>query len=344
MTSYWGVRVGPGGKYAEVAHKHGFVAIAWHELGDLVWFAEAKDGEAAFKKLLKEYQDVNNATGLKASIGAGQVRRFVREIQDGDIVFLPNTAKRRMYVGRVKGGYSYVQNPADGCPYRQRRNVKWLLDVSRDELPQRLLNSLGGLATVFSIQKRADLAKAVVEGGTSPKKDKRAKDVIEHVRDQLMVMHPKAFEAFVASYFSAIGYDAEPTPYVGDGGIDVAGTLNAEGLAEVLLRVQVKRTKANVGIETVLKTRGALAVDEQGAIVSLGGFTPPAQAEAEAAGKKTIILVDGRSFVEMVLDHWEDLEPTTQQMLGVSPKERLPVQERFAVADRGNEPEPTKAI
>jgi len=209
--------------------------------------------------------------------------------------------------------------------------VEWLHDVSRDEIPQRLLNSLGGLATVFSVQKRADLAQAVVDGKPASGSKKTSKSVIGHVRDQLMNMHPKEFETFVAAYFSAIGYDASPTPYVGDGGIDVAGTLSAEGLAEVLLRVQVKRTRSNVGIETVLKTRGALAVDEQGAIVSLGGFTAAAQTEAESPGKKTIILVDGRSFVEMVLNHWEDLDAATQQLLGVIPRERLPVQERFVV-------------
>jgi len=48
-------------------------------------------------------------------------------------------------------------------------------------------------------------------------------------------------------------------------------------------------------------------------------------------GKKTIILVEGPSFVEMVLEHWDDLDKGPRERLGVRPMERLPVGERFEV-------------
>jgi predicted Mrr-cat superfamily restriction endonuclease len=270
---------------------------------------------------------------MKAAIGTGQLLRFAREIAVGDIVFVPNGGSRKVHIGRVSGGFEYVDNPTDGCPYRQRRPVEWIKDVPRSTLPQPLLNTLGALTTIFSLHRRRAFAEAVVDGTEMPTPGVAAgsEDVVEHVLRRLHAMHPKEFEDFVSSYFSVIGYDSEPTPYVGDGGIDVAGTLNAEGLAQVLLRVQVKRTRSNVGIDTVLKTRGALAVDEQGAIISLGGFTSAAAKEAEAAGKRSIVLVDGETFVEMVLERWEDLDLEVKELLGVQPREQLQVRDRFEV-------------
>ncbi len=248
-------------------------------------------------------------------------------MHDGDIVLLPHTAKGLIFVGRILGDYTYVAEPTDGCPYRQRRNVEWLRDVRRTEASPKLLASLNPM-TVTDLTHRAKYIDALL--GSGPVPPVRG-DVIEYVLSRLIEMHPRDFEDFVKRYFQAIGYAADQTPYVGDGGIDVVGSLTAEGLATVLLRVQVKRTRSNVGIETVLKTRGALGVDEQGAIISLGGFTAPAQAEAVAAGKKTIILVEGTSFVEMVLEHWDDLDEETRELVGVRPKERLPIGERFEV-------------
>ena len=125
MTRYWAVRVGEGGKYADIARKHGFVAIEWHDLGDLLWLPQVPDDKDAQTRLLAEYQPAYGVTGIKAGIGAGQVRRFVREIQDGDVVLLPHTARGLIFVGRIQGDYTYVEKPTDGCPYRQRRRVEW---------------------------------------------------------------------------------------------------------------------------------------------------------------------------------------------------------------------------
>ena len=326
--------MGKGGRYADAARAGGFVAIGWQELGELSWLTAPSDEKAARARLHDEYVAAFSQTGIKAAIGEGQVWRFVHEIKSGDIVLLPHAAKGLVHIGEVQGEYVDVPQPTDGCPFRQRRAVKWIRDVPRAQLSIGLLNTLGSLVTVFSVDKRsADIREVLGGGEATPSKIARPKGVVEHILDRLHSMHPREFEAFVAAYFVAIGYDAEPTQYVSDGGIDVAGTLDAEGLAEVVLRVQVKRTKSNVGIETVLKTRGALAVDEQGAIISLGGFTEKARMEAEAAGKKTIVLVEGEDFVAMLLEHWEDLDGDARKLLGIRPKERLPAHQRFLIDD-----------
>jgi hypothetical protein len=47
------------------------------------------------------------------------------------------------------------------------------------------------------------------------------------------------------------------------------------------------------------------------------------------------VLVDGESFVEMLLDHWDDLDDAAKGLLGIRPKERRPVRERFTVVAEG---------
>jgi restriction system protein len=330
--AYWGVRLGKGGQYADLARELGFIAIGSEELGDLSWLAEATDEREAREKLHELFSTKCGQTGMKASIAEGQLWRFVREIRAEDVVLVPHVTRGLVHIGTVVGSVEYVAAPTDGCPYRLRRKVSWRHDVQRTALTGKLGSSLNSMLTVFSLGNRAaEIRAALGEKDSALPAAPKPVELVKYVIDRLHGMHPKEFEAFVASYFRAIGYDAEPTQYVGDGGIDVVGTLDAEGLAKIDLRVQVKRMRSSVGIDTVLKTRGALAVDEQGAIVSLGGFTAQARSEAEAEGKKTIVLVEGDTFVELLLDHWDDLDEAARELLGVRPKDQPPVRDRFEV-------------
>ncbi|MBI4403831.1 MAG: restriction endonuclease, partial [Deltaproteobacteria bacterium] len=70
-----------------------------------------------------------------------------------------------------------------------------------------------------------------------------------------------------------------------DKGIDVNGVLNAEGLADVVLRIQVKRVRGAIGNKEVLAIRGAAAQNEHPCLITLSHFTAQAREEAEAHGK-----------------------------------------------------------
>lgn len=337
MAEYFAVRVGKSGdseNFAELARNNGYVAIGWHQLGDLSWLIDEPDDARARQRLAERYAEVLEVSGPRLNMGVALVWMFVREMKEGDVVVMPRTSAGLVHIGRVSGPATFLASPDDGCPHRRRRTVRWLADLKRDELPAALLRSLGARTTLFHLDHHGAAIEQLIADGVDITPHV---DVVGHVLDRLLAMHPKRFEEFVASYFAAIGYTASTTPYVGDGGVDVQGELDAEGLARVMLRIQVKRTKSNVGIDTVLKTRGALAVDEQGAIIALGGFTSQASAEAEADGKKTITLVGGRQFVELVLSHWGDLDPEVQAQLGVQPREEVPIRDRFVVSTTRDE-------
>lgn len=336
MTAYFGVRVGKAGdpeNFAEAARTDGFVAIGWHQLGDLSWLNDEHDDGRARKRLADQYAQVLDVSGPKLSMGVMLLWMFLREMKEGDIVLMPRANAGVFHIGRVTGPATFTAAPVDACPHTRRRTVQWLVDLKREQLPPALLRSLGARTPLFHLDHHGPAIERLLARDL-PKAP--SADVVGHVLERLLAMHPKKFEEFVAAYFNAVGYAAVPTQYVGDGGIDVQGELDAEGLATVQLRVQVKRTKSNVGIDTVLKTRGALAVNEQGAIIALSDFTSQAQVEAESDGKKTIRLVGGVEFVEHVLSHWDELPADVRAELGVQPREELPIRERFVVAAAGS--------
>jgi restriction system protein len=328
---FWVVHLGEGGRYVDVARKRGFAAIGWEKLGDLTWLATATESAGDLRRRLMElYRRAYPGSNVAVGLGAGEVWNFVREIAGADTVLLPDPPRKTVLPGTTVGRYRYVPAPDDGCPYPHRRDVTWDEDreFRRDQLSQRLRNSLGSLLAVFNVDVHSEeLAPLVGRRRVTGKELVRF--LIQRIYD---CISPKDFEKFVAEVLRAMGFEATPTPYVSDKGIDVIGVLNAEGAAQITLAVQAKRVKDRVGIGEVLKIRGALEADSQGAIVSLGGFTKQAQAEAESEQKKkTIALIDGEALVDLVLSHWDELEPKYGARLGIK-KRDIPLIERFSIA------------
>ena len=80
---------------------------------------------------------------------ADQVWNFIHEIQTGDMIVLPRKNPRVVNVGRVSGDYQY-RNDLE-APHV--RSVDWKVqDIPRSAFDRDLLNSMGGLATVFRLQ------------------------------------------------------------------------------------------------------------------------------------------------------------------------------------------------
>jgi restriction system protein len=124
--------------------------------------------------------------------------------------------------------------------------------------------------------------------------------------EALGAMPPAGFEALIGQLLVEMGFDEDTvqvTQLSGDGGIDVRGTYRAAGLTEVNAAVQVKRWKHNVQAPTVTQLRGSLEVHQQGIIITTGGFTAGARAEATAPGKVRIGLIDGQELLELLIRH-----------------------------------------
>lgn len=334
MAEYWGVRVGEGGRYVSQARKGNYVAIGWNELGDLGQVvAPDTSYDDAWNNLALRYR---KAYGIQSSvsvgIAVGQVMKFMRDIQEGDYVLVPEAVERKVYAAKVISPYQYKESWGDDCPYPHRRSVEWLKSFDRDQLPQKLKFALGALLTIFSLKAYGDQIRPLIEGISGPVRTVtvEGKELSKAVLDRLWEMEPLKFQEFIANLLSAVGFQATSNQLVGDKGVDVTGILNAEGLASIKLQVQVKKVKGSIGIGEVQQLRGALTSEEQGALVTLSTFTKQAAEEAQAPGKKPIVLIEGEGLVDLVLRHYEEIDDKYKDFLGLRKKE-IPLNEMFSL-------------
>lgn len=135
----------------------------------------------------------------------GQVFRFYNELKIGDIVLSP-LGQGKYAVGEV-GEYFYEIKPTDNCPYIHRRHVQWLDKIlDKADMSSNLTYSLGGILTIFSIEKYASELQNLISGkAISPaEKPERIKDIIIN---GLLELDGKEFEEFISHLLTIIGFE-----------------------------------------------------------------------------------------------------------------------------------------
>jgi len=318
--SYYLIRIGEGSKYTDIGRKNNFVAIGWDEVPDLRTIKNLDD----LKKILTDKYQYSDA-----QIGnqAGQIYKFWSDMQDGDVAISP-LGKGEYLVGKL-GTYYFENQPQDGCPYRHRRKVEWNKDlILKEDMTTNLSYAVGGALTLFSLDKYANELASLISGRsyTPAEKPQRIRDV---VLAGLMELNGKEFEEFIKHVLEIVGFSAETTQYVGDKGIDVNGILDAEGLADITLRVQVKRIKSSIGNKEVLALRGALSQGEHGCLITLSSFTAQATEEAQASGKIPIKLIDGEDLSALILKHFDDVDGQYIRRFGITKKKDFNIEDQF---------------
>ena len=117
-------------------------------------------------------------------------------------------------------------------------------------------------------------------------------------------MSPAAFELFAKRLLDIYGFhDTKVTQVSGDGGIDGFGKLKV-GLANLNVAFQCKRwTKGNIQRPEIDKFRGAAQGDfEQGLFFTTASFSEGSVAASIKRGAVPIILVDGISIVDLMIE------------------------------------------
>jgi hypothetical protein len=128
------------------------------------------------------------------------------------------------------------------------------------------------------------------------------RDLLEHLR----ALPPSQFEELCALYLRELGCEdvcvvgAATAGSLGDGGIDVTGTLARPGLPAVRLAAQAKRTGAGIGPSVVTQLRGSLPPGVYGIVITTGHFTQAAITEANLPDRTGIKLVDGLELAHVL--------------------------------------------
>ena len=312
----WMVRAGDDNELADILENKHAVAIGWAEMGDLSALKTRDDFKEAYRKAHPEDSD------RTVAMQAGQIYRFVREIQGPDYILSCSSATRELLIGTCNGAYSYLPNLLSE-DYPHTRQVKWLNRVPRDHFSEPARASLGGLMTVFQLDDHLSEIEslAIAKPGVAPAVPLDVEPVPEFhteveakadglIADLVSKLDPYAFQDLVAALLRTMNFRAKSKPPGADRGVDILAHPDPLGFERPRIKVQVKHRKDSVSGPEMRSFRGALKHDDNGLFVSTGGFTEDAKREAEQSPPITCLDRDG--FLVLLLEHYEALEPEFQ--------------------------------
>lgn len=326
-VTIWGIHGGRTGDADTLFLKKNFVAIGWAKMGDLCKIASDRE---SFKAAVAATYPEKKPGAIPNN--AGQLYRFVHEIQIGDLVAYPSKKDRQIHIGRFEGGYRF--DPSLEESYPNLRPVKWLKSLPRTHFTQGALYEIGSAMSLFQVKTYAEEFRAAVEGKAatvSVTKDETiaivAEDIEETTRDfilktlsQELKGHPLA--DFIAHLLNTMGYRTRVSPEGPDGGVDIIAHKDELGFEPPIIKVQVKSSDGNIGDPATAALYGKVGPNEHGLLIALGGFTN--QALSFAKSKSNLRLIDGPQLVSLILAHYEDLD---SRYKGILPLKRVYVPE-----------------
>jgi len=317
-AALWGIHAGRLGGADSLFLKKSVIAIGWSEMGDPTPIGG--DREALKARIAATYPQGKPGA---VPVHAGQLYRFISEIQVGDLVAYPSKIDRQIHIGRVTGSHRY--DPALDADYPNIRKVEWLGKFPRTRFSQGALYEIGSALTLFQIKNYADEFVAALTGEAPIPVDSDeataaivAEEIEATTRDyvlkrlaQEMKGHP--LEEFVAHLLEAMGYRTRVAAVGIDSGIDIVAHKDHLGFEPPIIKVQVKSTEGSVGDPIVSALYGKVSQSEFGLLVTLGTFTT--QARAFAREKPNLRLIDGDELVNLVFEHYEHFDAKYKGLL-----------------------------
>lgn len=314
----WGIHAGNSGQADALFLKKHYIAIGWHEMGNLSHIpANREDFKARVKVCYPE--DKPGAIPVEA----GQLFRFVHEIKQGDLVVYPSKVDRQIHIGRVASAYLY--DPDVNSHYPNLRTVEWLRSLLRTSFTQGALYEIGSAMSLFQVKNYAEEFFAALknkEASLPVNEDETVAQVTEDTeqttRDYILKRLAQVFKGhplahFVAHLLGTMGYRTRVAPEGPDGGVDIIAHLDELGFQPPIIKVQVKSKENSVGDPEVSALYGKVMPGEYGLFVTLGLFS--SKAKSFATGKSNLRLIDGNELVDLVLGHYEQFDSRYKGLL-----------------------------
>lgn len=323
----WGIHGGRTGDANNLFLKKKCIAIGWDKMPDLSTLKADRD---SFKdEVAQKYPDAK-----KGAIPnyAGQLFRFVHEVQVGDLVAYPSKIDRKIYIGQIEGPYFHAKEGE--LTYPHRRSVKWLKEFPRTKFSQGALYEIGSAMSFFQVKNYASEYTAALSGQDVVKRveddetvgivageiEETTQDFILKTLAQELKGHP--FEEFIAHLLGTMGYQTRLAPEGPDGGVDIVASKDELGFEPPIIKVQVKSKEGSIGNQDVSALYGNVDQNEFGLLFTLGSFTNPARTFAR--NKTNLRLIDGPELVKMVLNHYEQFD---SKYKGLIPLKRVYIPE-----------------
>ena len=330
----WMVRAGRNGVYAEHFLNNGVVAIGWAAMGEIA--PDESDAD-----IWQRYAETfpGDSPGQRGA-GAGQVRRFLREVAVGDYAVTYDPRQRLYHIGIIRSDVEIQTRMVNGESRPEYvRQVDWQSQITRDALSPAAQQTLTALMTLFLLKDAVsrelrgggqipahslvpDTSEAILPAAApEPEDAETAYTLTEYVEkseqsieDQIARLDAYQMQGLVAGILRAMGYRtrvSEPGP---DRGVDIFASPDGLGLAEPRIFVEVKHRAGAVGAPDLRAFLGGRHRGDRCLYISTGGFTREARYEADRSAIP-VVLVAMPDLRALLVDFYESLDLETRDLV-----------------------------
>ena len=309
----WMARAGPVAALIE-EFARGFIAIGWHELGDL---SAVTSQEEIRERYNSAYPDEKSG---KVGYAVAMIYKFRCNLEVDQKVVTYDSQSREYLIGSLSSDYYYDTDEIPDYPHL--RKVDWQsVHVSRDLLSTSSKNTLGGIATLFSVNEEVSLdllshldkpstpeSSEVDDNGLDQIREDTVARTHELIKDKLLRLTADDMEQLAAAILRAMGYKTRVMPKGPDRGVDVHASPDGLGLEEPRIKVQVKhRSGTSIGSEDIRCFLGGLRAGDKALYISSGGFTREAKYEADRSIiPLTLLGLD--ELASLIVSHYESFD------------------------------------
>ncbi len=296
------------------------MAIGWPELDEFQIHDKWEDfREEVRRRLPVDY------SGQRVGAAAGQLWKFIHDMNIGDFVVVPVKSARQVMVGIVEGPYKYL--PSFDPEYPRIRKVKWLSPVDWDAVPQPQRNSFFAWQTIHvpssdfsAIIKQAEHPGSqkikVVSSAQEAEPDDLFLLAEEAIRSKLQQISGHDFQLLAGAVMKAAGFIVlyNSAGKGKDRGIDLILAKDPLGAGDKII-VQVKHQQGPVNQPELQQLIGTLKPNEHGLLISTGSVTADAQKFWRDHRDRLMKPLEAGDFIQLLGDTYEKLESEFKAML-----------------------------
>lgn len=184
----WGIHGGRTGDVNSLFLNHNVIALGWGIMGDLS--ALSPDREGFKERVMEVYPDHKPGA---VPIMAGQMYRFIYEMQIGDLVVYFSKQDRQVHIGKVEGEYVYNAEPESSYPHQ--RTVRWIARLPLTHFSKKALSEIGSSMSFFQVKNYAEEFRAALAGKILPLPTKADDTVaLSQMKSNNMIIEPTSSE------------------------------------------------------------------------------------------------------------------------------------------------------
>lgn len=266
---------------------------------------DQNDGHMRAREILDAMQlkfQLNEAERHRYDSGPSRFEVFVR--------FISTSLTKAEFIRKARGQWFLTDAGAEKSKLTalelfdlvEKKYRDWKTSQTSNEIPADLDEDLGSAIEM------------------QPAIEKAEEDALSEIRENISEMGPYTFQDLVAALFRGMGYE---TPFVApkgpDGGTDILAYLDPLGAKTPHIRVQVKHRQDKATNAEIASLFGNLnPAREIGAFVSSGGFTKEAERQMQR-GQGHMELIDLDRFIELWIEHYNNLDDSDKRRLPLKP-------------------------